>query len=49
MIRKHRSKFVQESGYVAEVDVELIKTDDGWSPYPLDDAYKKGVRSALDS
>ena len=49
MKRKHRSKLVQESGYVAEVDVELIETDEGWSPYlSLDDAYKvDDVRDAL--
>jgi len=49
MKRKHRSKLVHESGYVAEVDVELIETDEGWSPYlSLDDAYKvDDVRDAL--
>jgi hypothetical protein len=41
MKKKHRSKLVHESGYVAEVDVELIETDKGWSPYlSLEDAYK---------
>jgi hypothetical protein len=49
MKRKHRSKLVHESGYVAEVDVDLIETDEGWSPYlSLDDAYKvDDVRDAL--
>jgi hypothetical protein len=49
MKRQHRSKLVHESGYVAEVDVELIEADDGWSPYlSLDDAYKvDDVRDAL--
>ena len=49
MKKKHRSKLVHESGYVAEVDVELIETDEGWSPYlSLDDAYKvDDVRDAL--
>jgi hypothetical protein len=49
MKRKHRSKLVHESGYVAEVDVDLIETDEGWSPsLSLDDAYKvDDVRDAL--
>jgi hypothetical protein len=49
MNRKPRSKFVHESGYIAEVDVELIETNDGWSPYlSLNDAYKvDDVRNAL--
>jgi len=34
---------------VAEVDVELIETDEGWSPYlSLEDAYRlDDVRDAL--
>lgn len=49
MNSRHRSKFVHEGQYVAEVDVDLIETDTGWSPYlSLDDAYKlDDVRSAL--
>ena len=49
MKRKQRLKYVHESGYVAEVGVELIETDDSWSPYlSLDDAYKvDDVRDAL--
>ncbi len=44
-----RTKLVHESAYVAEVDVELIETDTGWSPYlSLEDAYKlDDVRDAL--
>ena len=40
---------VHEDPYVAEVEVELIVTDDEWSPYlSLDDAYKlDDVREAL--
>jgi hypothetical protein len=40
---------VQEGDYVAEVDVELIETEEGWSPYlSLEDAYKlDDVRDAL--
>ena len=43
------SKLVHEGSYVAEVDVETIFTEDGWSPYlSVDDAYKlDDVRQAL--
>ena len=35
------TKLVHEGKYVAEVEVEVIDTDDGWSPYlSLEDAYK---------
>jgi len=46
--RRH-TKLVHEGNYVAEVDVELIDADTGWSPYlSLDDAYKlDDVRDAL--
>ncbi len=46
--RKH-TKLVYESEYVAKVDVELIDTDSGWSPYLLiEDARKlDDVREAL--
>ena len=49
MNAKHYAKLVHEGEYVAEVDVELIYTDEGWSPYlSLDDAYKlDAVREAL--
>jgi len=44
-----RTKLVHEGNYVAEVDVELIEADRGWSPYlALEDAYKlDDVREAL--
>ena len=47
-VRTH-TKLVHEGDYVAEVDVELIDTGTGWSPYlSLDDAYKlDDVRAAL--
>ena len=47
--KRHQTKLVQEGQYVAEVDVELIDTGDGWSPYlSLEDAYKlDDVRGAL--
>jgi hypothetical protein len=46
--RKH-TKLVYEDEYVAKVDVELIDTDSGWSPYLLlEDAQKLDeVREAL--
>jgi len=46
--RKH-TKMIHEGEYVAKVDVELIDTDSGWSPYlPLEDAQKlDDVREAL--
>ena len=49
MNTNHRSKLVHEGQYVAEVDVDVIETDSGWSPYlSLEDAYKlDDVRSAL--
>lgn len=45
----HRTKLVQEGGYVAQVEVDLIYTDEGWSPYlSVEDAYKlDDVREAL--
>jgi hypothetical protein len=46
--RRH-TKLVREGSYVAEVEVELIQTGDGWSPYlSRDDASKlDDVREAL--
>jgi hypothetical protein len=39
--RKSSKKLVHEGNYVAEVDIELIYTDEGWSPYlSLEDALK---------
>lgn len=49
MKRRSHTKLVHEGQYVAEVDVELVDTDEGWSPYlSLEDAYKlDDVRLAL--
>ena len=49
MTSKRRTKLVHEGQYVAEVDVELIETDDGRSPYlSVEDAYRlDDVRDAL--
>ena len=43
------TKLIHEGRYAAEVDVELIDTDEGWSPYlSLEDAGKLDqVRKAL--
>ena len=49
MRKRHHKKLIHEGAYVAEVDVELIDTDEGWSPYlSLDDAGRLDeVREAL--
>ena len=41
MTRKHQTKFVHEGEYVAEVEVQLIESAEGWAPYlSLEDAQK---------
>lgn len=49
MKKRRRTKLVHEGQYIAEVDVELLETENGWSPYlSLEDAYKlDNVREAL--
>ena len=49
MKKRRHTKLVHEGQYIAEVDVELIDMDKGWSPYlSLDDAYKlDDIRDAL--
>ena len=49
MRTRRQRKFLHEGDYVAEVDVELVETDGGWSPcLSLDDAYRlDDVREAL--
>ncbi len=49
MTTRSHNKFIHEGRYAAEVDVELIDTDEGWSPYLcLEDAEKLDeVRKAL--
>ena len=49
MKKRRHIKLVHEGRYVAQVEVELIETDEGWSPYlSLEDAYKlDDVRDAL--
>jgi hypothetical protein len=47
--KRKRTKLVHEGRYIAEVDVELIEDDTGWSPYlTREDAFKlDDVRAAL--
>ena len=41
MLKRRILKLVHEGEYVAEVEVELIYTEEGWSPYlSLSDALK---------
>ncbi len=49
MKKRHHIKLVHWGRYVAEVDIELIETYAGWSPYlSLEDAEKlDDVREAL--
>ncbi len=49
MIKRPHTKLVHEGQYAAEVDVQLIDADEGWSPYlSLEDAEKLDeVRKAL--
>jgi hypothetical protein len=49
MKKRSHTKLVHEGQYVAEVKIELIDTDEGWSPYlSLEDAQKlDDVRDAL--
>jgi len=49
MKKRVHKKLIHEGKYIAEVEVELIDTDEGWSPYlSLEDAQKlDDIRSAL--
>ena len=49
MTTRKQVKLVQEGEYVAEVEVEIIESDEGWAPYlSLQDARKlDAVREAL--
>jgi hypothetical protein len=49
MKERRRTKLIHEGKYLAEVHVELMQTDDEWSPYlSVEDAYKlDDVREAL--
>ncbi|MBF0395229.1 MAG: hypothetical protein HQK78_00480 [Desulfobacterales bacterium] len=49
MNKSHSSKIVWEGEYIAEVDVEIVKSRTGWHPYlRVEDAQKLDeVREAL--
>ena len=49
MTSKSSKRLVREGDLVAEVDVQLVEAEGGWSPYlSLEDAYKlDDVRDAL--
>lgn len=49
MTKRHHTKLVHEGNYVAEVDVEILDTGEGWSPYlSLEDVRKlDDVRESL--
>ena len=48
-MKRNSVELIREANYIAEVPVELIEDDTGWSPYlSLDDARKlDAVRLAL--
>jgi hypothetical protein len=49
MKKRAYTKLIHEGKYIAEVDVNLVDANEGWSPYlSLEDAYKlDDVREAL--
>lgn len=49
MKKRNQIKNIREGKYLAEVSVELLETNESWSPYlSLQDAYKlDDVREAL--
>ena len=49
MSGRSTKRLVREGEFVAEVNVELVEAEGGWTPYlSLDDAYKlDAVRDAL--
>ncbi len=49
MTHRKKIKYIHEGRYVAEVEVELLEDDTGWSPYlSVEDAYKlDDVRDAI--
>ncbi|MGZ9164250.1 MAG: hypothetical protein ACXW4Q_05080 [Anaerolineales bacterium] len=49
MTKRRVTKLIHVEDYAAEVDIELIYTDDGWSPYlSVEDASRlDDVRDAL--
>jgi hypothetical protein len=49
MRQRKKTKYLHEGQYVAEVEVDLVVDESGWSPYlSVEDAYKlDDVREAL--
>lgn len=49
MSTRRQTKLVREGQFIAEVDVELIESEEGWAPYlSLEEAEKlDSVREAL--
>jgi len=49
MRKRRQTKMIHEGDYVAKVEVEMLETDEGWSPYlSLEDAKRlDDVREAL--
>jgi hypothetical protein len=49
MSTRQQTKLVREGQFVAEVEVELIESDEGWAPYlSLEEAKKlDSIRKAL--
>ena len=49
MSHRETTRLVREGNYVAEVSVDLVEAEGGWSPYlTLDDAYRlDDIRDAL--
>ncbi len=49
MMRRKKTKYIHEGHYVAEVEVELMEGEGGWSPYlSVEDAYRlDDLREAL--
>ena len=49
MTKRQHTKIVREGKYLAEVNIELIETGEGWSPYlSIEDAQRLDeVREAL--
>ncbi|MBD3305707.1 hypothetical protein GF339_04950 [candidate division KSB3 bacterium] len=49
MRKRHRTKLIHEGEYVAEVEVDLIESEEAWAPYlSLEDAEKLDeIRAAL--
>jgi hypothetical protein len=41
MTTRRQTKLVHEGDYLAEVDVELIESDDAWAPYLSPDEARK--------